>query len=64
MCAAQAVDYRAPLKPAALIGDAHAIVRRAVRPLGQDRVFAGDLAAIRAQIGAGDFDRITAGLPS
>jgi histidine ammonia-lyase len=62
MCAAQAVDYRAPLKPAKLVGDAHAIVRRAVQPLGQDRVFAGDIAAIRAQIGAGDFDGITAGI--
>jgi histidine ammonia-lyase len=62
MCAAQAVDYRVPLKPAKLVGDAHAIVRRAVQPLGQDRVFAGDIAAIRAQIGAGDFDGITAGI--
>jgi histidine ammonia-lyase len=62
MCAAQAVDYRAPLRPAKLVGDAHAIVRRAVQPLGQDRVFAGDIAAIRAQIGAGDFDGITAGI--
>jgi histidine ammonia-lyase len=62
MCAAQAVDYRAPLKPAKLVGDAHAIVRRAVQPLGQDRVFAGDIAAIRAQIGAGDFDGITMGI--
>jgi histidine ammonia-lyase len=44
------------------VGDAHAIVRRAVQPLGQDRVFAGDIAAIRAQIGAGDFDGITAGI--
>jgi histidine ammonia-lyase len=62
MCAAQAVDYRAPLKPAKLVGDAHAIVRRAVQPLGQDRVFAGDIAAIRAQIGAGEFDGITMGI--
>jgi histidine ammonia-lyase len=62
MCAAQAVDYRVPLKPAKLVGDAHAIVRRAVQPLGQDRVFAGDIAAIRAQIGAGDFDGITMGI--
>ena len=62
MCGAQAVDYRAPLKPAKLVGDAHAIVRRAVPPLGQDRVFAGDIAAIRAQIGAGEFDGITMGI--
>ncbi len=64
MCAAQAVDYRAPLKPAKLVGDAHAIIRRAVPTLGQDRVFAGDIAAIRAQIGAGEFDRVTAGIAS
>ncbi len=62
MCAAQAVDYRAPLAPAKRVGDAHAIVRRAVKPLAQDRVFAGDIAALRAQIGAGEYDRVTAGL--
>jgi histidine ammonia-lyase len=62
MCAAQAVDYRAPLTPAKRVGEAHAIVRRAVKPLAQDRVFAGDIAALRAQIGAGEYDRVTAGI--
>jgi histidine ammonia-lyase len=64
MCAAQAIDYRAPLRPARRIADAHAIVRAAVKPLGQDRVLAGDIAALRAAIGAGAFDPITSGLAS
>ncbi len=64
MCAAQAVDYRAPVRPAKRVGDAHALVRATVKPLAQDRVFAGDIAALRAAIGAGVFDPITAGLPA
>jgi histidine ammonia-lyase len=64
MCAAQAIDYRAPLRPARRIADAHAIVRRLVKPLGQDRVLAGDIAALRSAIGAGTFDPITSGLDS
>lgn len=59
MCAAQAIDFRAPLAPAKMVGAAHAIVRRSVAPLAQDRVLAGDIAALRAAIGAGAFDAIT-----
>jgi histidine ammonia-lyase len=61
MCAAQAVDCRAPLRPAKRVGQAHAVIRRLVQPLGQDRVFAGDIAALRGAIGDGSFDRITGG---
>ena len=63
MCAAQAVDGRAPLTPARKVGEAHAVVRRAVPPLAQDRALAPDIAALRAAIAAGHFDGVTAGIP-
>jgi len=62
LCAAQAVDARAPLAPARKVGEAHAIVRRTVPPLTQDRALAPDFAALRAAIGAGRFDGVTAGI--
>jgi histidine ammonia-lyase len=62
LCAAQAVDCRAPLRPAKKVGEAHAIIRKLVQPLGQDRVFAGDIAALRGAITDGSFDRITGGI--
>ena len=63
MCAAQAVDGRAPLTPARKVGEAHAIVRRAVPALAHDRALAPDIVALRAAIAAGQFDGITAGIP-
>ena len=45
------------------VGEAHAVVRRAVPPLAQDRALAADIAALRAAIAAGHFDGITAGIP-
>jgi histidine ammonia-lyase len=62
LCAAQAVDCRAPLRPAKKVGEAHAIIRKLVKPLGQDRVFAGDIAALRGAIGDGSFDPLTGGI--
>ena len=62
ICAAQAIDFRAPLAPARRVGEAHAIVRRLVEPLAHDRVLATDFAAVRAAIGAGRFDDLTPGL--
>ncbi|HEX8723992.1 MAG TPA: histidine ammonia-lyase [Gemmatimonadaceae bacterium] len=43
MCAAQGLDYRAPLRPGRGAADAHRAVRALVPPLGQDRVLAGDI---------------------
>jgi histidine ammonia-lyase len=64
MCAAQAVDLRAPLRPAIRVGRAQATVRRHVAPLGRDRVLSGDIAALRDAIAAGEFDSITPDLVS
>jgi len=43
MCAAQGVDYRAPLKPGRGVARAHAAIRALVPPLGNDRVLSGDI---------------------
>jgi histidine ammonia-lyase len=55
MCAAQGIDYRAPLKPGRGVARAHATVRGIVEPLGRDRVLAGDIAALADAIEAGHF---------
>jgi histidine ammonia-lyase len=55
LCAAQGVDYRAPLKPGRGVARAHAVVRSLVAPLGQDRVLAGDIAALADAIANGRF---------
>ena len=56
MCAAQGVDYRAPLKPGRGVARSHAIVRSMVQPLAADRVLSGDIAALAEAIGRGDFE--------
>ena len=55
MCAAQGIDYRAPLKPGRGVARAHAEVRRVVEPLDQDRVLSGDIATLADAIAAGQF---------
>jgi len=55
MCAAQGVDYRAPLKPGRGVARAHAQVRELVRPLDQDRVLADDIARLATAIADGQF---------
>lgn len=55
MCAAQGIDYRAPLKPGRGVARAHATVREHVEPLGRDRVLSSDIAAIANAIEAGEF---------
>jgi histidine ammonia-lyase len=55
MCAAQGIDYRAPLKPGIGVGHAHSIVRSLVEPLKRDRVLAGDIATLADAIQRGQF---------
>ena len=43
LCAAQGVDFRAPLKPGRGVERAHAAVRAIVPPLDGDRVLSGDI---------------------
>lgn len=56
LCAAQGVDYRHPLKPARRVGDAHAAVRRLVRPLSEDRVLSPDIEVLAGAIRSAQFD--------
>jgi histidine ammonia-lyase len=55
LCAAQGVDYRAPLKPGRGVARAHAQVRRLVPPLERDRVLAPDIGVLADAIAAGLF---------
>ena len=48
LCAAQGLEYRAPLKPARRLGEAFACVRTVVPALGEDRVLSGDIEAMAA----------------
>jgi len=54
MCAAQGLDYRAPLKPGRGVARAHADVRRLVAPLERDRVLSADIERLAAAIHAGE----------
>jgi histidine ammonia-lyase len=55
MCAAQGLDYRAPLRAGRGAARGHALVRELVEPLGQDRVLSTDIAALATAIERGHF---------
>ncbi|HVX41646.1 MAG TPA: histidine ammonia-lyase [Gemmatimonadaceae bacterium] len=52
MCAAQGIDYRAPLKPGRGVARAHAAVRSLVAPLERDRVLSPDIERLALAIEA------------
>jgi histidine ammonia-lyase len=56
MIAAQALEYRLPLKAAVAVEAARARVREYVAPLREDRVLSGDIERLSAAIRAGAFD--------
>lgn len=56
MCAAQGIDYRAPLKPGRGVVDAHAAVRVVVRPLDADRILTPDIERLAEAVAAGRFE--------
>jgi histidine ammonia-lyase len=55
MCAAQAIDCRAPLAPGRGVAAAHQRVRELVPPLERDRVLSTDIAEIAAAVRRGVF---------
>jgi histidine ammonia-lyase len=55
MCAAQGIDYRAPLRPGRGVARAHAQVRSLVAPLGADRVLSGDITVLAEAVASGRF---------
>ena len=54
MCAAQGLDYRAPLKPGRGVARAHGDVRRLVPALERDRSLSTDIERLAAAIQAGE----------
>jgi histidine ammonia-lyase len=54
VCAAQGLDFRAPLRPGAGVAKAHAIIRERVEHLAEDRSPSPDIAAARELVHAGD----------
>ena len=64
MCAAQAVELRAPLAPGRRVGDAVAIVRSVVPALDRDRALSADIAALSAAIASGAFDAVAVAPPT
>ncbi len=56
MTAAQALEFRLPLRAAVRVETARAQVRQFVPPLREDRVLAGDIAKMAAAIRTGAFD--------
>src|SRR6478672_3582997 len=55
MCAAQGIDFRAPLRPGRGVARAHQVVRSMVRHLDRDRVLADDIAVLADAIERGHF---------
>jgi histidine ammonia-lyase len=55
MCAMQGIDYRRPLRSSGGVEHAHATVRALVPTLTDDRVLAGDIAALADAVAAGKF---------
>jgi histidine ammonia-lyase len=53
LCAAQGLDFRAPMRPAAALARAHAAVRERVPHLAEDRSPAPDIAAARELLHSG-----------
>ena len=56
LCAAQGLDFRAPLTPGAGVERAHARLRALVPHLAEDRPPAADIAAVREMLRAGELE--------
>jgi histidine ammonia-lyase len=56
MCAAQALEFRRPLRSSARIEEAHAVIRGVVPKLERDRVLAGDIEAMAGAVRGGVLD--------
>ena len=60
MCAMQGIDYLRPMRSSAGVERAHARVRALVATLGDDRVLAGDIAALADAVARGEFTETAA----
>ncbi|HYD53819.1 MAG TPA: histidine ammonia-lyase [Gemmatimonadaceae bacterium] len=59
MCAAQGLDFRAPLRPGRGVARAHAMVRTLVPRLERDRVLAPDIVLLADAVATGHFTSAT-----
>ncbi len=55
LCAAQALEFRRPLRPGRGVAEAYERVRALVPPLAQDRVLGPEIEAVAAAVARGDF---------
>ncbi len=56
MCAAQAIDFRAPLRPGGGVAAAHQRLRELIPPLERDRVLSDDIRVLADAVARGIFD--------
>jgi histidine ammonia-lyase len=56
LCAAQALEYRAPLQPARRVREAFVLVRRTAPALDEDRVLSGEIEAMAEAVRGGKLD--------
>jgi histidine ammonia-lyase len=59
MCAAQGIDFRAPLRPGRGVVEAHRRVREIVARLEEDRVLSADIERLSAAIAEGHFTGVS-----
>lgn len=59
MCAAQGLDYRAPLRPGVGVAQAHRLVRSIVPALTTDRPPGPDVEALASALASGSFDQVS-----
>jgi histidine ammonia-lyase len=57
MCAAQGVEFRAPLKTSPMLQKAMTGIRSRIAPVGEDRYMAGDIEAAAQLVSEGDIAR-------
>ena len=55
LCGAQALEYRRPLRPGRLTGEAHDRVRAHAASLGRDRTLSPDIERLAAAVARGEF---------
>lgn len=59
LCASQGLEYHRPLRSSPAVEAAHALIRRKIKKLTDDRALAPDIEAIRQMITAGEFRSLT-----
>lgn len=61
LCAAQALEYRKPLRPAPGTGAVVSLIREHVPPLAEDRPLADEIETVSQLIGSGEIEAVVSG---